>query len=103
MIRDYDGLLTSATTAMIEKLLQNANKPGFDSVTITKAQKRMHQEGFELDEAILSYLKKPSLEGVINVRAEASDVANFAAMIIYKCDKLITEMESLNGKAAVKE
>lgn len=81
--RNYDELLTSATTAMLEKLRENEHKPAFDEVSFKDAFKGLCNEKMELAEELYS---NRSLE---QIRREAADVANYAAMIILKCDKMI--------------
>lgn len=82
-MRNYNGLIASANNAMLEKLKENEHKTGFDEMTIKHALLRIGEETMELSQEIYS---QGSPE---NIRREAADVANFAAMIIYQCDRLI--------------
>lgn len=82
-MRDYDGLIKSANNAMLEKLKENEHKPGFNELTLKEALLGIGTETMELSQEIFS-------NGALqNIRREAADVANFAAMIIYQCDKMI--------------
>jgi hypothetical protein len=105
MSRDYNGLLTSATTAMLEKLRENEHKSGFDSIDIEYAIHRIEDELSELKEVFFKAKKsnfsmsnqEEKIKLIIaleEVRKEAADCANFAAMIIYKCDRWIKLLEA---------
>lgn len=94
MIRDYDGLLKSGNRAQMEKLQQNGHKRGFDDIDIPYAKERILEEWSELAKAINE--GQPLEE----VRSEAADVANFAHMIIYVCDRKILEKQ-LSGVSSV--
>jgi len=84
MKRDYQKLLQSANTAMLEKLKKNDHKSGFDNIDFIYALDRTFKEWLELRDAMMKGLYKKEI--ISEVRAEAADVANFAAMIIYRCD-----------------
>ena len=90
-MRDYEGLIKSANNAMLEKLKENEHKPGFNELSFKRALLGICRETAELSEEIKSQ------ESLHYIRREAADVANFAAMIIYKCDKLISEMKRIKG------
>jgi hypothetical protein len=85
-MRDYKELLSAGTTAQLEKLMQNEHKEGFDNIDIEYAYRRIEEELKELDFELF----KDAIEGRFDltaVRLEAADIANFAHMIILKCDK----------------
>ena len=88
MGRDYDKLFEAGTQAQREKLLANNHKDGFDSISIGYAIGRLEEEFDELEKAYST--KGHTIE---EVRHEAADVANFAHMIILKCDKLMGKKE----------
>lgn len=94
-MRDYDGLIKSANNAMLEKLKENEHKPGFIELTLKEALLGIGTETMELSQEVFS-------NGALqNIKREAADVANFAAMIIYKCDKLMSEMKRMNEKTEI--
>lgn len=78
-MRDYEELLKAGNKAQLEKLKENKHKKGFDEISIPYAYGRMKEEMSELFKA----------RGTENIRLEAADVANFAHMIILKCDKML--------------
>lgn len=78
-LRDYDALIRACNNAMLEKLHENNHKSDFDDVNIAYAISRIHQELGELEEAKAD-------QNIQEIRREAADVANFAAMIILRCD-----------------
>ena len=88
--RNYTQLITAGTAAQMEKLKQNEHKRGFDNISFEYAYHRLIEEVGELSEAFRA--KVVNIQGIKNIRSEAEDVANFAHMIILKCDKLIKEM-----------
>lgn len=83
--RNIDKLLQSGIAAQTEKLLENSEKRGFDNIDIDYGFKRLQDEYLELFDE-LYYVKKRDPH---KIRREAADVANFAHMIIFACDKLI--------------
>ena len=92
MKRDYDGLLKSGNKAQLEKLKENENKCGFDKVDIFYATQRIADEQFELAVEVNNQMKNEK-ERLKSIRSEAADVANFAHMIIYRCDKELENLE----------
>ncbi len=82
MKRDYDKLLESGNKAQLEKLLLNEHKRGFENINLDYAINRIYQEIEELHEAHLFNDVDFS-----SIRKEAADIANFAHMIIFKCDQ----------------
>lgn len=107
-MRDYSGLIASVNNAMIEKLMENEHKPGFDDILFGYAVRRTREEHQELETAFneftdaeYDYLEHESPENkavllikLKEMRREAADSANFPAFIIYKCDKLIAALEA---------
>ncbi len=89
MSRDYDKLLKSGNNAQLEKLKENEHKKGFDDIDIDYSFRRLHDElrelFSELAEDVIDYTK---------VRKEAADIANFAHMIIFKCDQVLDRTEN---------
>lgn len=84
--RDYEKLIESGNKAQLEKLLQNEHKPGFEDIDIVYAYKRIKQEESELFWEIFNGKENVDFS---KIRHEAADIANFAHMIIYKCDQEI--------------
>jgi hypothetical protein len=82
--RNYTALIESANKAMLEKLKENEHKNGWDGIDIGYTTKRIFDEYLEL-------CKEVGIRNTREIRREAADVANFAAMIIYQCDKKLKE------------
>lgn len=85
-MREYDKLLESGNRAQLEKLYQNRHKNGFDTIMIIDATRRIKEELEELEEVACNHEKR-DYPNFSNIRHEAADIANFAHMIIYKCDR----------------
>ncbi len=83
MKRNYKELLEAGNRAQLEKLYENKHKDGWDDISVGYAISRLKEE---LRELALAY----HTESTKHVRREAADIANFAYMIILKCDKYIT-------------
>lgn len=108
MKRNYDELLDSAREAMLEKLLENNHKPGFNEVTFEQSIGRTEQELGELKiafnnykDAEWDYKNNPSdtnkqllIIALLQMRREAADTSNFPAMTILRCDKILAELEA---------
>ena len=80
--RKYKDLLASGNAAQIEKLRENDHKDGFDGDNLAGIHVLLEDEVGELWEAIED-------RDMIKIRREAADVANYAHMIIYNCDRLL--------------
>ncbi len=80
--RDYDSLIKAGNKAQIEKLRENDHKDPFNTVALWDAYCLLRDEieelDFEIDDSNKDYSK---------IRREAADVANFAHIIILKCDQ----------------
>lgn len=87
--RKISDLVISATAAMLEKLFENDHKGTFDAMGIDTLFHLMEDEVKELSDELCKMPLDATQLG--KIRREAADVANFAAMIIYRCDKLIEE------------
>ena len=93
--RNYDELFIRGTNAQREKLEENEHKGGFTDIDINLAFKNMSKERDELSFAIAILELGIDVPCEINTQengykaicGEAADVANFAHMIILKCDK----------------
>jgi NTP pyrophosphatase (non-canonical NTP hydrolase) len=92
MARNNAELLVHANIAMMEKLNENKHKPSWDNISLRELLKRLRQECAELDEAVDT--GKPD-----DIRREAADVANFAAMIILFCDKWKERADLVKGSS----
>lgn len=99
-MRDIDKLILHAEIAMREKLGENSHKPGFD-MTITEGIEFLNGENRELNMAKYIYdvskLAAGEIEAVKDIRREAADNANYAAMIIMACDKEIERLENVRA------
>ena len=96
-MRDYKKLIAAGNKAQIEKLKENEHKKGFDDIDIMYAFGRADEELQELCEelydvhtmyGVRSLYPKEDID-YCNARHEAADIANFAHMIILKCDELL--------------
>jgi len=96
---EFSDLLNAGNKAQIEKLKQNTHKGGFDNIALDYAWKRIEEEMKELSTALclIPLTGSGYLKALKNIRHESADVANFAHMIIYKCDQLITEAVHARG------
>ena len=88
MIRNYEDLLSAGNKAQLEKLEENSHKRGFDNIDLNYAHTRIKEEMSELDIEINGLPHDQRID-FKKVRREAADVANFAHMIIFKCDQEI--------------
>ncbi len=86
MKRNYGELLVHANTAMLEKLNENEHKPSWEEYNLNELILLLKEEYEELDYSLL-------FGTLADTRREAADVANYAAMIIHKCDMLIKEAQ----------
>ena len=84
--RDYKKLLDAGNAAQLEKLQQNGHKKGFGNIDLNYAMKRIDNESHELFCEIAMMDKDYKA-----IRHEAADIANFAHMIILKCDQILKE------------
>ncbi len=89
--RNYSALLYAGNRAQLEKLNQNGHKGGWDE-PIESLFKKLRTETYELAHEI--HLVGPEYRDPGAIRHEAADVANYAHMIIQKCDR---ELEAQNG------
>ena len=89
--RNYDSLLITCQAAMLEKLKENEHKDGFDNINLIHGVARLFDEADELDNELKKAVRTGNDINIPAVRREAADVANFAAMIIYKCDQILKE------------
>ena len=92
MKRNYEELFQAGNKAQLEKLQQNGHKKGFDDIDIEYASERIEQEWNELSAEVMlidTFDDEPDYEAI---RHEAADIANFAHMIILKCDKEIAKL-----------
>lgn len=87
--RNYSALLYAGNRAQLEKLNQNGHKGGWD-MNIGELYTRTADELMELREEVVANRKLDYAA----IRHEAADVANYAHMIIEKCDR---ELEVQNG------
>jgi len=92
-MRDVEKLIAGANAAMREKLEENSHKPGWEKISIQELLRLSDTETVELKMAV--YIFEHQLcdryEAIREVRREAADRINFDAMLIQKCDKIISE------------
>ena len=84
-MRDYDTLTAAGIKAQFEKLRENEHKTDWKDLSFEYLFNRVVDEVKELREAF----EEPEVNeaGFKAIRNEAADVANFAHMIILKCDQ----------------
>jgi len=98
MKRNYAALLKAGAAAQLEKLRENAHKPGFADLDWKTVISGLNEEFYELLVAF-DYLTKLKQETepeeyrqrVHEARREAADVANYAHMFILRCDRVLEE------------
>jgi hypothetical protein len=78
-MRDYEALLKAGNAAQMEKLEENEHKEGFEKLSVSILSGLLYEEVNEFQNAT----------SVQEIRREAADIANYAHMIIYTCDKII--------------
>lgn len=93
-MRDYKKLLEAGNAAQLEKLKVNSHKQGWDNIPFEDSFNGLVDEVKELREA---FENKPTTEtyrdGLLAIRNKAADVANYAHMIIYRCNSFLAEEE----------
>lgn len=92
--RNYAKLLEHGNKAQLEKLKKNDHKSDFLEIELTHLFTMLFQEYCELEEEFINRNMEEWRENIDynKIRHEAADIANFAHMIILKCDK------EINGK-----
>jgi NTP pyrophosphatase (non-canonical NTP hydrolase) len=86
-MNSYNELFEAGNKAQLEKMELNNHKTGYDNIYINYGYDKIEEELNELYNAI-HYGKKDYQA----IREEAADIANYAHMIIYKCDKEISNL-----------
>lgn len=93
----YKQLFNEGNKEQLEKLKQNEHKSGWDDIDIKYAFERLSHERDELLLKIKNYnigtIHQTKI-GLNEIKEEAADIANFAHMIIYKCNRLIEKEQS---------
>lgn len=84
--RNHYALLDAGERAQLEKLEANDHKGGWGEIPLNELAASCSIEVWELTDELL---KEPI--DYEKVRAEAADVANYAHMIIQRCDKMLEE------------
>ncbi len=92
-MRDIDALLKAGNKAQREKLEENRHKGGFDTDDIFIIHEKLVIEVYELEEELYTRLMPKKEIDYAKARREAADVANFAHMIILKCDDILNKEE----------
>jgi len=78
---EYKKLFDAGNAAQLEKLKENDHKSGWNAISIDYAERRIAEEVLELF----------TTRDFVAARRAAADVANFAHMIILRCDKEISK------------
>ncbi len=79
--KEYKNLIADGNKAQLERLKANSHKKGFDDIEIEYALDSIRKKTEELQVALSCYNSEV-------MRDKAADIANFAHMVILKCDKL---------------
>ncbi len=90
-MRDIDALLKAGNKAQREKLEENRHKGGFDIDDLFITYEKLVAEVYELKEELYTELTPKKEIDYVKAKREAADVANFAHMIILKCDNILNE------------
>ncbi len=88
--RNYEKLLKAGNQAQLVKLKMNEEKGGWNNLSFGQLFVMLQEELNELEKEIDNHHQDTDL-----IRLEAADIANYAHMIIQKCDKV----ERLRGTA----
>ena len=90
---EFNELLKSGNMAQLEKLNKNKHKNGFDNINILNAIEKIIYHVSNLEEEEYSY-RIGDADATLNlIRNRAANIANFAHMIILKCDKELSKDE----------
>lgn len=84
--RDYDLLFEHGRRAVMEKLLKNEHKRGFENIPFEYAYIRLCEEMEELQEEVMKFSKDLKA-----IRLEVADVLAFGLMLIVACDRILEE------------
>ena len=95
--RDYDELFIRGTNAQREELEEKERKNGFDNIGIPYALRTIEEKIDELRGAIRLAAVFDQEIDYTTVRHTAADIANFAHMIILKCDKELEKKTPAGG------
>lgn len=94
--RNYSALLGAGVRAQEEKLKENEHKRGFEDIDVYYAfdriideLKELRIELFQMEKTDhdIDFVRKREQYDLLKTRSEAADIANFAHMIILKCDQ----------------
>lgn len=80
--RNYKELFQAGNKAQLEKLQRNEHKKGWNDLRVGYLTNRIDDE---LEELFKETISMP--RDYRKIRHEAADIANFAHMIILRCDK----------------
>ena len=92
--RDYTALIEAGTAAVMEKLLENGHKPGFDGLDIYEEYENLVDEVTELHLELFKMDGKRIPEGLRDLklmRREAADCAAMGMILIKAIDDKIKE------------
>ena len=91
----YDPMFEAGIKAQLEEMIKNNHKTGWDDIDITYAHSKIIDNRIELPKLLYNrHFGNPVSDSEIDcesVRKIAANIANFAHMIILKCDNIIKE------------
>jgi len=93
--RDYLALFDAGTTAQLEKLEHHGRKSCWKELSLRELVYLLSEEMLELHE---EYYEPVGTFSHIRLRQEAADVANYAHMIIERCNEVIMGGEDVRQK-----
>ncbi len=78
----YAKPISQLNEVMIERLVANQHKGGWDDCEFEYLMRRLKQETEELDSALKRLYRRQTEKNWLEIKREAADIANFAMMII---------------------
>ena len=91
----YDPMFEAGIEAQLEKMIKNNHKKGWDDIDIRYAHSKIIDNQLKLPELLYNrHFENPVSNSEIDcesVRKIAANIANFAHMIILKCDNIIKD------------
>ncbi len=96
--RDYTALIEAGNAAVMEKLLENGHKPGFDNLDLYEEFENLQDECTELFLELFKMDGERIPEESLDYRSgrrEAADVAAHAMMMVKAFDDKIKEAENV--------
>ena len=94
-MNSYKELLEQGNKEQLNKLLQNdSDKEGWDNINTDFAIERIEDE---LEELKAAHMKTD----IMRMIEEAADIANFAHMLIWKCNRIVKTLKKTSAKTKI--